>query len=58
MRAASGLPLAVQLIAPPWREDLAFDAARRLEAAQMSYCPPALLFAGLPLPAASSGIRR
>ncbi|CAG4898953.1 AtzE family amidohydrolase [Paraburkholderia saeva] len=58
MRAASGLPLAVQLIAPPWREDLAFDAARRLEAAQMSYCPPAPLFAGLPLPAASSGIRR
>lgn len=40
MRTASGLPIAVQLIAPPWREDLAFEAARRLEAAQVAYCPP------------------
>jgi len=32
LRAASGLPIAVQLIAPPWREDLAFAAAARLEA--------------------------
>jgi amidase/aspartyl-tRNA(Asn)/glutamyl-tRNA(Gln) amidotransferase subunit A len=40
MRTKSGLPIAVQLIAPPWREDLAFAAARRLEAAQVAYCPP------------------
>ncbi|MFT4067689.1 AtzE family amidohydrolase [Paraburkholderia sp.] len=40
MRTKSGLPIAVQLIAPPWREDLAFEAARRLEAAQVAYCPP------------------
>jgi AtzE family amidohydrolase len=31
--ALSGLPIAVQLIAAPWREDLALLAARRLEAA-------------------------
>jgi amidase/aspartyl-tRNA(Asn)/glutamyl-tRNA(Gln) amidotransferase subunit A len=40
MRTQSGLPIAVQLIAPPWREDLAFEAARRLEAAQVAHCPP------------------
>ncbi|MCC8397502.1 AtzE family amidohydrolase [Paraburkholderia sp. MMS20-SJTR3] len=40
MRTSGGLPIAVQLIAPPWREDLAFAAARRLEAAQLAYCPP------------------
>ncbi|MDR5821918.1 AtzE family amidohydrolase [Caballeronia sp. LZ043] len=44
MRTASGLPIAVQLIAAPWREDLAFEAARRLEAAQLAYCPPAPSF--------------
>jgi len=27
------LPVGVQIIAPAWREDLAFAAARRLEAA-------------------------
>jgi aspartyl-tRNA(Asn)/glutamyl-tRNA(Gln) amidotransferase subunit A len=27
------LPIAVQIIAPPWREDLALRAAARLEAA-------------------------
>ena len=32
LNAACGLPIAVQLIAPPWREDLAFAAAARLEA--------------------------
>ncbi|SAL00833.1 AtzE family amidohydrolase [Caballeronia ptereochthonis] len=40
MRTKSGLPIAVQLIAPPWREDLAFEAARRLEAAHVAFCPP------------------
>ncbi|MEM5313869.1 AtzE family amidohydrolase [Paraburkholderia sp. JHI869] len=40
MRTKSGLPIAVQLIAPPWREDLAFEAARRLEAQHVAYCPP------------------
>ncbi len=43
MRTASGLPIAVQLIAPPWREDLAFEAARcleRLEEAHAAHCPP------------------
>ncbi|BCQ26515.1 AtzE family amidohydrolase [Caballeronia sp. NK8] len=40
MSTQSGLPIAVQLIAPPWREDLAFEAARRLEAAQVAHCPP------------------
>ncbi|MDR5781473.1 AtzE family amidohydrolase [Caballeronia sp. LZ065] len=40
MRSASGLPIAMQLIAAPWREDLAFEAARRLERAQLAYCPP------------------
>ncbi|MDR5836446.1 AtzE family amidohydrolase [Caballeronia sp. LZ034LL] len=44
MRTAGGLPIAVQLIAAPWREDLAFEAARRLEAAQLAYCPPAPSF--------------
>jgi amidase/aspartyl-tRNA(Asn)/glutamyl-tRNA(Gln) amidotransferase subunit A len=51
MRSASGLPIAVQVIAPPWREDLAFDAARRLEEAQLAWCaPPPVL-----LPVASGG---
>jgi amidase/aspartyl-tRNA(Asn)/glutamyl-tRNA(Gln) amidotransferase subunit A len=40
MRTKSGLPIAVQLIAPPWREDLAFETARRLEAEHVAYCPP------------------
>jgi AtzE family amidohydrolase len=29
----SGLPIGIQIIAPPWREDLAFQCAARLEAA-------------------------
>jgi amidase/aspartyl-tRNA(Asn)/glutamyl-tRNA(Gln) amidotransferase subunit A len=45
MRTASGLPIAVQVIAPPWREDLAFDAARRLQEAQLAWCPPPPSFA-------------
>jgi amidase/aspartyl-tRNA(Asn)/glutamyl-tRNA(Gln) amidotransferase subunit A len=44
MRTRSGLPIAVQLIAPPWREDLAFEAARRLETAQVAHCPPPPVF--------------
>ncbi|ALP68065.1 AtzE family amidohydrolase [Paraburkholderia caribensis] len=40
MRTGGGLPIGVQLIAPPWREELAFEAARRLEAAGLAYCPP------------------
>jgi amidase/aspartyl-tRNA(Asn)/glutamyl-tRNA(Gln) amidotransferase subunit A len=36
---AAGKPLGVQLIAPPWREDLAFAAARRLERLGVAYCP-------------------
>lgn len=35
----AGLPIAVQLIAPPWREDLAFAAAARLEAAGLAAAP-------------------
>jgi amidase/aspartyl-tRNA(Asn)/glutamyl-tRNA(Gln) amidotransferase subunit A len=38
MRTRGGLPIGVQLIAPPWREELAFEAARRLEAAEVAYC--------------------
>jgi amidase/aspartyl-tRNA(Asn)/glutamyl-tRNA(Gln) amidotransferase subunit A len=40
MRTRGGLPVGVQLIAPPWREDLAFEAARRLEAAQLAVSLP------------------
>jgi AtzE family amidohydrolase len=36
--SASGLPIGVQLIAPPWREDLAFAAAARLEALGLTAC--------------------
>ena len=39
LRAACGLPIAVQLIAPPWREDLAFAAAARLEAVGLARAP-------------------
>jgi aspartyl-tRNA(Asn)/glutamyl-tRNA(Gln) amidotransferase subunit A len=31
MRPSGPLPLGVQLIAPPWREDLAFRIAAHLE---------------------------
>ncbi len=41
-----GLPLGVQLIAPPWREDLAFAAAHALEAMGVAACPrPSALLA-------------
>jgi amidase/aspartyl-tRNA(Asn)/glutamyl-tRNA(Gln) amidotransferase subunit A len=46
MRTRNGLPIGVQLIAPPWREELAFEAARRLEAAEVAYCPPPAFDAG------------
>lgn len=36
---AAGLPIGVQLIAPPWREDLAFAAAARLEALGLAAAP-------------------
>jgi AtzE family amidohydrolase len=35
--AGAGLPLGVQLIAPPWREDLAFRAAHTLEQAGVAH---------------------
>jgi AtzE family amidohydrolase len=38
-RTAGGLPIGVQLIAPPWREDIAFQAAARLEAAGIVSAP-------------------
>jgi amidase/aspartyl-tRNA(Asn)/glutamyl-tRNA(Gln) amidotransferase subunit A len=44
MRSATGMPLAVQVIAAPWREDLAFDAARRLVQAQLAWCPEPPVF--------------
>ncbi|MES2979209.1 MAG: AtzE family amidohydrolase [Pseudomonadota bacterium] len=41
--ASAGLPLGVQLIAAPWREDLAFAAAQRLADAGVAHVRPALL---------------
>jgi amidase len=35
-----GLPVGVQLVAPPWREDVALAAARVVEAASGGYLPP------------------
>jgi amidase/aspartyl-tRNA(Asn)/glutamyl-tRNA(Gln) amidotransferase subunit A len=45
MRTSTGLPLAVQVIAAPWREDLAFEAARRLVQARLAWCPEPPSFA-------------
>jgi AtzE family amidohydrolase len=39
VRLGGGLPIGVQLIAPPWREDLAFQAAARLERAGLAAAP-------------------
>jgi AtzE family amidohydrolase len=39
LRTAAGQPIAVQLIAPPWREDLAFAAAAHLEAQGLAVSP-------------------
>jgi amidase/aspartyl-tRNA(Asn)/glutamyl-tRNA(Gln) amidotransferase subunit A len=39
----AGLPIGVQVIAPPWREDLALRAARVLEQAGVAHLrPPAI----------------
>jgi amidase/aspartyl-tRNA(Asn)/glutamyl-tRNA(Gln) amidotransferase subunit A len=40
LMTSAGLPIGVQLIAPPWREDLALAAARRLEKAGVAHCAP------------------
>jgi amidase len=37
-----GLPIGVQLVAPPWREDIALAGARVVEAAAGGWQPPAL----------------
>jgi len=38
--SAGGLPIGVQLIAKPWREDIALEAARRIEQALGGYSRP------------------
>ncbi|ASM10588.1 MULTISPECIES: AtzE family amidohydrolase [Serratia] len=38
LKSASGLPIGLQLIAPPWREDLALRAAYALECAGIATC--------------------
>jgi amidase/aspartyl-tRNA(Asn)/glutamyl-tRNA(Gln) amidotransferase subunit A len=38
--ASPGMPLGIQLIAAPWREDLLFRAAAALEAQGVASCPP------------------
>jgi aspartyl-tRNA(Asn)/glutamyl-tRNA(Gln) amidotransferase subunit A len=38
LKNASGLPIGLQLIAPPWREDLALRAAYALECAGIATC--------------------
>jgi amidase len=40
--SVEGLPIGVQLIAPPWREDVALAGARVVEAASGGWQPPAL----------------
>ena len=37
---ADGLPIGVQVVARPWREDIAFALARRVESALGGYQPP------------------
>ena len=37
---ADGLPIGVQVVARPWREDIAFALARRVESALGGYHPP------------------
>jgi aspartyl-tRNA(Asn)/glutamyl-tRNA(Gln) amidotransferase subunit A len=39
LRAANGLPIAVQIIAPPWREDIALRIAAHLEAGGVCAAP-------------------
>ena len=43
IRPDAGLPLGVQVIAPPWREDLALRVARELERAGVASAPVAAL---------------
>ena len=38
--SGDGLPIGVQLVAPPWREDLAIAAARVVESASGGWQPP------------------
>jgi amidase len=38
--SGEGLPIGVQLVAPPWREDIALAAARVVEAASGGWQPP------------------
>jgi amidase len=40
--SAEGLPIGVQLIAPPWHEDIALAGARVVEAASGGWKPPSL----------------
>jgi Asp-tRNA(Asn)/Glu-tRNA(Gln) amidotransferase A subunit family amidase len=37
---ATGLPIGIQVIAAPWREDLCLRVATALEAAGLAACPP------------------
>jgi aspartyl-tRNA(Asn)/glutamyl-tRNA(Gln) amidotransferase subunit A len=37
---ATGLPIGIQVIAAPWREDLCLRVAAALEAAGLAACPP------------------
>jgi AtzE family amidohydrolase len=41
VQEAGGLPIAVQIVAPPWREDLALQVAARLERAGVASAPAA-----------------
>jgi len=40
--SAEGLPIGVQMVAPPWREDVALAGARVVEVASGGWQPPAL----------------
>jgi AtzE family amidohydrolase len=39
IQVGGGLPIGVQIVAPPWREDLAFQAAARLQRAGVASAP-------------------
>ena len=41
-QSSEGLPIGVQVVAPPWREDIAVAAARRLEADLGGWVAPPL----------------
>jgi Asp-tRNA(Asn)/Glu-tRNA(Gln) amidotransferase A subunit family amidase len=38
--AATGLPVGIQVVAAPWREDLCLRVAAALEATGLAACPP------------------